>query len=254
MLFRSGVDDEDYKTKTALDFQSGKGADIVALDGIWIGEYAQAGYIKPLEDVAAAAGSWDGWAQIPESIQGAASFEGKRYGVPQGADGRVIYYNKTIFETAGLPATWQPASWDDILAAARAIKDKAAGVVPVQLNAGTAMGEATSMQGLLPMLMGTGQPLWADGAWAGDTQGMRQVLNLYKTIYVDEGLGDPVLQQEASGRDTSFQEFAAGRIAILFEGDYFWRSVINPAEGVGTAPMAERDLPKIGRASCRERV
>ena len=73
------------------------------------------------------------------------------------------------------------------------------------------------------------------------TQGMRQVLNLYKTIYVDEGLGDPVLQQEASGRDTSFQEFAAGRIAILFEGDYFWRSVINPAEGVGTAPMAERD-------------
>ena len=52
-----GVDDEDYKTKTALDFQSGKGADIVALDGIWIGEYAQAGYIKPLEDVAAAAGS-----------------------------------------------------------------------------------------------------------------------------------------------------------------------------------------------------
>ncbi|MFC2359934.1 MAG: extracellular solute-binding protein, partial [Actinomyces dentalis] len=236
-----GVDDEDYKTKTALDFQSGKGADIVALDGIWIGEYAQAGYIKPLEDVAAAAGSWDGWAQIPESIQGAASFEGKRYGVPQGADGRVVYYNKTVFEKAGLPADWQPASWDDILAAARAVKDKAPGVVPVQLNAGTAMGEATSMQGLLPMLVGTGRPLWADGAWAGDTQGMRQVLNLYKTIYVDEGLGDPVLQQEASGRDTSFQEFAAGRIAILFEGDYFWRSVINPAEGVGTAPMAERD-------------
>ena len=92
--------------------------------------------------------------------------------------------------------------WDDILAAARAVKDKAPGVVPVQLNAGTAMGEATSMQGLLPMLVGTGRPLQADGAWAGDTQGMRQVLNLYKTIYVDEGLGDPVLQQEASGRDT----------------------------------------------------
>ena len=28
-----GVDDKDYKTKAALDFQSGKGADIVALDG-----------------------------------------------------------------------------------------------------------------------------------------------------------------------------------------------------------------------------
>ena len=97
------------------------------------------------------------------------------------------------------------------------------------------------MQGLLPMLMGSGEFLWSDGAWTGNTPGMRRVLELYKTIYLDEGLGDPILQQEASGRDTSFQEFAAGRIAILFEGDYFWRSVINPAEGVGTAPMTDRD-------------
>ena len=237
-----GVEDEDYKTKTALDFQSGKGADVVSLDGIWIGEYAQAGYIKPLEEVVGqAVESWEGWAQINESIQTAASFEGKRYGIPQGADGRVIFYNKSIFESAGLNAEWQPTSWDEVLAAARTIKSRADGVVPVQLNAGTAMGEATSMQGLLPMLMGSGEFLWSDGAWTGNTPGMRRVLELYKTIYLDEGLGDPILQQEASGRDTSFQEFAAGRIAILFEGDYFWRSVINPAEGVGTAPMTDRD-------------
>jgi len=50
-----------------------------------------------------------------------------------------------------------------------------------------------------------------------------------------------VLQQEAAGRDTSFQMFAANQIGILLEGDYFWRSVVNPEEGVGTAPMANRD-------------
>ncbi len=61
------------------------------------------------------------------------------------------------------------------------------------------------------------------------------------TIYVDEELGDPILQQEAAGRDTSFAQFAAGDIGILLESDYFWRSVINPAEGVGTAPMENRD-------------
>lgn len=237
-----GVDDEDYKTKAALDFQSGKGADVVGLDGIWIGEFAQAGYIKPLEEIAGdAVTSWDGWEQIPEAVQQAASFEGRRYGVPQGADGRVIYYNRNIFERAGLPADWQPTSWDDILQAARTLKQRVDGVVPLQLNAGTAMGEATTMQGFLPMLVGTGQTIWDDGMWAGDTPGMRQVLDLYKTIYVDEELGDPILQQEASGRDASFQEFAEGRIAILLEGDYFWRSVINPDEAVGTAPMADRD-------------
>ncbi|WP_211483022.1 extracellular solute-binding protein [Actinomyces glycerinitolerans] len=237
-----GVDDEDYKTKAALDFQSGKGADIVGLDGIWIGEFAQAGYIKPLEEIAGdAMTAWDGWEQIPEAVQQAASFEGRRYGVPQGADGRVIYYNRNIFERAGLPTDWQPASWDDILETARTLKQRVDDVVPLQLNAGTAMGEAATMQGFLPMLVGTGQAIWDDGMWAGDTPGMRQVLDLYKTIYVDEELGDPILQQEASGRDASFQEFAEGRIAILLEGDYFWRSVINPDEAVGTAPMADRD-------------
>lgn len=235
-----GVDDEDYKTKVALDLSSGKGADIIGLDGIWTGEFAQAGYIKPLNQVTATADEWDGWDQMSEAVQQALSFEGERYGVPQGSDGRVIYYNKTLFEQAGLPTDWQPTSWDEILEAGRALK-QVDGVIPIQLNAGTAMGEATTMQGYLPMLMGTDQLLWEDGKWYGDTEGMRDVLDLYKTIYVDEELGDPILQQEASGRDTSFQEFAAGNIGMLFEGDYFWRSVINPAEGVGTAPMADRD-------------
>ncbi|MEO7587846.1 MAG: extracellular solute-binding protein [Arachnia sp.] len=235
-----GVDDENYKTKVALDLSSGKGADIISLDGIWIGEFAQAKYIKPLDEVVTNVDAWDGWKQISDAVQNSASFDGKRYGISQGTDGRVIYYNKDLFKQAGLPADWQPTSWDDILTAGRALK-KLNGVTPIQLNAGTAMGEATTMQGVLPMMMGTDQMLWKDGKWAGDTKGLRDVLNLYKTIYIDEGLGDPILQQEAAGRDSSFSEFATGKIGMLFESDYFWRSVINPAEGVGTAPMKDRD-------------
>jgi multiple sugar transport system substrate-binding protein len=127
-----------------------------------------------------------------------------------------------------------------VLEAGRELK-KLEGVTPIQLNAGTAMGEATTMQGLLPMLVGTGEQVYEDGKWVGDTDGLNDVLDLYSTIYVEEGLGDAVLQQEAAGRDTSFQLFASNQIGILLEGDYFWRSVINPAEGVGTAPMANRD-------------
>jgi multiple sugar transport system substrate-binding protein len=236
-----GVDDENYKTKVALDLQSGEGADVIGMDGIWIGEFAEAGYIEPLSDVAGdAVDSWDGWDQIPEAVQSALSFEDQRYGVPQGADGRVLYYNKGLFEQAGLPADWQPESWEDVLDAGRDLA-KLEGVTPIQLNAGTAMGEATTMQGILPMLVGTGEEVYEDEKWIGDTSGLRDVLDLYKTIYVDEGLGDAVLQQEAAGRDTSFQLFASNQIGILLEGDYFWRSVINPTEGVGTAPMADRD-------------
>lgn len=115
-----GVDDEDYKTKIALDLSSGKGADVLGIDGIWTGEFAQAGYIKPLNQVSKDSDSWDGWEQMTEAVQQALSFEGERYGVPQGSDGRVIYYNKTLFKDAGLPEDWQPTSWDEILEASRA--------------------------------------------------------------------------------------------------------------------------------------
>ncbi|GGO70547.1 sugar ABC transporter substrate-binding protein [Nonomuraea cavernae] len=234
----SGVDDEQYKTKLSLDLKSGKGADVIDIDGIWAGEFAEAGYIKPLADVVGPeAESWDGWAQIPEAVQGLATYNDKKYALPVGTDGRVLYFNKTLFGKAGLPADWQPKSWQEVLDAGA--KLKSSGVpVPIQINAGTAMGEATSMQGVLPLLAGAGGELQRDSKWIGAAQPLKDALGLYQKIY-GGGLGDPKLQQEAKGRDKSFQQFAEGKIGILMEGDYFWRGVVNPTDGV--AKMADRD-------------
>ena len=236
----SGAADEDYKSKVALDLKSGSGADIYALDGIWVGEFADAGYIKPLDDLVGAdkVSAWDGWSQIPPSVQANMSYNNKKYGIPNGTDGRVLFFNKKLFAQAGLPADWQPTSWDDILTTGQTLKSKLPGVTPIQLNGGTAMGEATTMQGALPLLVGTGQQIWANGKWQGNTQAMRDVLTMYDKIYKG-GLGDPVLQEDAKGRDESFAEFAAGKIAILLESDYFWRSVIEPTQGIDK--MADRD-------------
>ncbi|MFD7153877.1 extracellular solute-binding protein [Kribbella sp. NPDC059898] len=235
-----GSDDEVYKQKLSLDLSNKSGPDLFQIDGIWVGEFAQANYIKPLTDTvgdAAKVDSWDGWQQIPESVQALGSYNGQRYGVPGGTDGRVLYFNKKLFAQAGLPADWQPKSWDDIISAGQALK-KISGVTPIQINAGTAMGEATTMQGVLPLLVGTGATVNSDGKWLGNTSQLRQVLDFYHQVY-STGLGDPVLQKEAKGRDKSFAEFAANKIGILLESDYFWRSVVEPKEGV--AKMADRD-------------
>ncbi|KAB8162170.1 extracellular solute-binding protein [Streptomyces sp. 3MP-14] len=234
----SGVDDEQYKSRLALDLQSGSGPDVYALDGIWLGEFAQAGYVQPLEETTADFASWEGWEQIPEAVQQLATFEGALYGIPAGTDGRVLFYHRELFAEAGLPTDWQPTSWAEITEAAEALAG-IDGVTPVQLNAGTAMGEATTMQGVLPLLAGAGEEVHSEGAgWTGATDGLERVLGLYAEIY-GNGLGDPQLQQETQGRDKSFEEFAAGEIGILLEGDYFWRSVVNPNNGV--APMDNRD-------------
>jgi multiple sugar transport system substrate-binding protein len=235
----SGVDDEQYKTKLSLDLKSGKGADVFDMDGIWAGEFAEAGFLKPLSDVVGAdADAWEGWAQIPESVQGLATYNGKKYALPIGTDGRVLYFNKKLFQKAGLPADWQPKSWQEIIDAGN--KLKASGVkVPIQINAGTAMGEATTMQGVLPLLAGAGGQLQQDGKWTGASQPLKDALGFYQKIYGGSGLGDPKLQQEAKGRDKSFQQFAGNEIGILLESDYLWRGVLNPETGV--AKMADRD-------------
>jgi multiple sugar transport system substrate-binding protein len=235
----SGADDEDVKTQLALDLRTGGGADVVSVDGPWVGEFAQAGFLKPLDEVVGAeANEWDGWSQIPKPVAAIMDFEGKHYGVPTGTDGRVLYFNKKLFARAGLPEDWQPTSWEDILAAGRQLKARVPGVTPLQINAGTAMGEATTAQGFIPLLYGTGKNVMDGGKWLGDTPETRAVLDFYQRLY-GQGLGDEQLQLRADGRDRSFQRFSEDKVGVLLEGDYFWRSVITPREGL--TPMKDRD-------------
>ncbi|MGI9093211.1 MAG: extracellular solute-binding protein [Mycobacteriales bacterium] len=239
----SGADDEIYKQRLALSLKVGGGPDVFSMDGIWLGEFAQAGYIKPLDQVVGSSvGSWDGWSQISSSIMQNATFGGQRYGIPSGTDGRILYFNKKLFAKAGLPATWQPKSWADIIAAGKALK-KLPGITPLQIDAGTAMGEATTTQGFLPLLAGAGQLIYDDKTkkWQGATPAVKNVLSFYQQIY-SGGLGDPKLQEDQNGRDQSFAAFSQGKVGVLAESDYLWRSVICPDKSkCNTTAMPDRN-------------
>jgi multiple sugar transport system substrate-binding protein len=139
----------------------------------------------------------------------------------------MIHTRKDILAEAGIDAdNWQPKSWEEVLDAARAIKKIKPDSFPIQLNAGVAMGEATTMQGYWLALLGTGEKVTDDnGKFVVSSQGILDTLNLYKTIYVDEALGDQRAQLLADGRNRSFANFRDGVTALLFEGDYFYRSV-----------------------------
>ncbi|HEY6709805.1 MAG TPA: extracellular solute-binding protein [Actinomycetota bacterium] len=80
----------------------GAGPDVFTPDGPWVGEFAQAGFLKPLDEVVGSeVNDWDGWSQIPKPVAGIVEFEGKRYGIPVGTDGRVLFFNKRLFAKAG---------------------------------------------------------------------------------------------------------------------------------------------------------
>jgi len=50
---------------------------------------------------------------------------------------------------------------------------------PIQINAGTAMGEATIMQGVLPLPVGTGTQIYdpVTKKWQGATRNINEVLD-----------------------------------------------------------------------------
>ncbi|HWU19529.1 MAG TPA: extracellular solute-binding protein [Devosia sp.] len=240
-LNQFGGEDAQLTQQLALDFSTGAGPDVTAFDGFLIPSFVEGGLLKPLNEVAGPeVDNWSGWAALSEGSRALMIYQDKYYGIPLGTDVRMLYTRKDMLTEAGIDAdTWQPKSWADILDAARAIKKVKPDSFPIQLNAGVAMGEATTMQGYWLALLGTGETvLDENGKWIVGSQGILDTLNLYKTIYVDEQLGDARAQLLADGRNRSFANFRDGVTALLFEGDYFYRSVT--PEGSEFA-VADRD-------------
>ncbi|MHB8618669.1 MAG: extracellular solute-binding protein [Chloroflexota bacterium] len=239
----AGGSGSSYEKQRALDIQSKTGADVFDLDGPYVGQFVTSGYLKPLSDLVGAStvNSWEGWSQIPKAVQANMSFNGHRYGIPIGTDGRVLFYNKDIFKKAGLPVDWHPASWDDIIKAAETIKAKDSGVIPLQFNAGanSNFGEATTLQGFLPFLAGAGQLIYDEKTqkWQGNTPAMREALGFFQTIY-SKGLASKAIQVNPQGRTVSFQQFAAGKLAVVLESQYLYESVLAPK---GLAAMPTRN-------------
>ncbi|ODT82735.1 MAG: ABC transporter substrate-binding protein [Pelagibacterium sp. SCN 64-44] len=234
-LNQFGGEDAQLTQQLALDFSTGAGPDISGFDGFLIPSFAEGGLLKSLDElIGDDYANWEGWNHISPGIRSILSYDGQTYGVGLGTDVRMIFVRKDLLAEAGIPADWQPTSWDDVLDAARQLKE--AGVeAPFQLNAGVAMGEATTMQGYWMALLGTGEGVTdEDGKFIVSSQGILDTLNLYKTIYVDDGLGDQRAQLLADGRNRSFANFRDGKTAMLVEGDWFYRSV--------TAPGAEFEV------------
>lgn len=233
--------DEQLTQQLALDFSTGAGADVAGFDGFLIPSFVEANLLKPLDEIAGPeVNDWEGWGHIAQGPIDLMSYQGKPYGLALGTDTRMIFIRKDLFEQAGLDAdSWQPTSWEEVLDAARAIKAAIPDSAPLQLNAGINMGEATTMQGYWMALLGTGEQVTDDhGRWIVSSPGILDTLTLYKTIYVDEGLGDQRAQLLGDGRNRSFANFRDDKTAMLVEGDWFYRSVTAPESEFA---VADRD-------------
>lgn len=227
----------DYFAKIALQLQDESTCpDLVCEDTFQLPNDVSAGYLTDLSDYVADYPEWnDG--TFYESMIGGVSKDGKPYGVPYCTDTRGLWYNKDIFKQAGLPEEWAPKSWQEVLDACKAIKEKVPDVVPFWCNSGVATGEATSMQTYEMLLYGTGERLIdEDGKWIVKSQGMLDSLNFLNDIY-SNGYG-PSLSKVLNGQasNTSAREYLPqGKLAISLDGSW----ITGNWEETGASPWPE---------------
>jgi multiple sugar transport system substrate-binding protein len=222
------ADENSYYTKLNLMSRSASTApDVMYEDTFLINSDISAGYLAPIDDQIA---KWPDWSQFTDSAKKAGTGQdGKIYGIPMGTDTRGLYYNKQIFAKAGLPAQWQPKTWNDILEAARAIKAKVPGVTPFNIYSGKASGEASTMQGFEMLLYGTKNTLYDDGSkkWITQSPGLTDALNFLSTIFKEKLGPDPQDELDPQyGNKVSADLMPNGKIGIDLDGSwqpYTWK-------------------------------
>ncbi|MEV8567774.1 extracellular solute-binding protein [Streptomyces sp. NPDC051322] len=182
------ADENAYYTKIQQMMRSPKTApDLVYEDTFLINSDIKSGYLAPIDKYLK---SWPTWQHfVPTAKAAARAQDGKTYGVPDGTDTRGIWFNKEIFKKAGLPANWQPKNWAEILDAARTIKKKVPGTVPLNIYTGKGPGEAAVMQGFEMLLYGTGSdPLYdaKQRKWVAGSKGFKDSLAFVDTVFSEK--------------------------------------------------------------------
>lgn len=218
--------DSEYYTKLQQMLRSPKTApDLVYEDTFLINSDITSGYLKPLDPYL---DKWSDWGQFIDTAKAAAKAQdGKTYGVPDGTDTRGLWFDKGVFAKAGLPADWQPKTWDDVLDAARTIKKKVPGVTPLNVYTGKPAGEAATMQGFEMLLYGTGDgtadPLYdtASKKWVAGSQAFKDALTFVETVY-KEKLGPDVTDALDPNFATSVRGdlLPGGKLGIDLDGSW----------------------------------
>lgn len=122
------LENEAFKSKLATAMQSGSPPDVFqSWGGGVLKQYGEAGLVQDLTPAL----QLDGWGQtFSQGPLGLYTFDGKTYGVPWNSGMVGFWYNKALFEQAGISAP--PATWAEYLDAVKKLKD--AGITPIALG------------------------------------------------------------------------------------------------------------------------
>lgn len=112
---------DDLLQKLSAGFAAGTYPDISYAFGSWASELGASG--KTLDISAEVADPAVKWDEISEAARETASPGGRTIGIPALVDNLALFYNKTLFDRAGLPYPTEQMTWDEFRATAKKLSD-----------------------------------------------------------------------------------------------------------------------------------
>jgi multiple sugar transport system substrate-binding protein len=192
--------DDIYNVMTTK-IQNNKAPDILELDAAGPA-YASDDLLYKAEEIV----SPETYADIEPAFIDSAKIDGQAYGVPTVASTRALFYNKTLFQQAGITAP--PKTWDELLDAAKKISALGGGVYGYGMPLGSEEAQAeTSI-----WAYGAGAAWEKDGKMTIDTPEAKEALTFMKKM-IDEGATQP--NPGATDRTPLLDVFIQGKIGMI---------------------------------------
>ncbi|MFF2222199.1 extracellular solute-binding protein [Streptomyces globisporus] len=206
--------------------QAGDGApDVIRSEVAWTPDFANLGYLAPLDGTAALKNQDDFLKQAVASTK----YEDKTYAVPQVIDSMGIFYNKKMFEEAGVEA---PTSLDDLKTVAKKIKDKT-GKTGLYLR-------GDDPYYFLSFLYGEGGDM-VDAGSKSVTIDKPEGVKAFKAVkaLVDDGTAKT---DASDGWENMMQAFKNGDVAMMINGPWAVADTLTGSEftdkgNLGVAPV-----------------
>lgn len=202
--------------------------DLVIMHVDQVPTYVSKGQLIAIDELASAAGiSKADYAEAPVEYS---TIDGKWYSIPLDIHPLVMYYNKDLFEKAGI--TEVPANREQFDAAVQKLTDKDAGVY------GYVVPTLWPQQFIFPTLVWqNGGELWNGSDVAYNSPEAAEMVDWLRGM-IDNGISPANVQQD--GENTLFLQ---GKNAIQFNGPWMKSQFDEAGLNYGVAPV-----PQIGKA------
>lgn len=201
---------DEYWAKLKAAASGGAAPDVFWMNGPNFKLYASNGMLLPLADKIAA--EKVDLSVYPKALVDLYTYEGKNYGFPKDFDTIGLWYNKKLFDAAGVTYPDETWTWEDLREVAQRLttKDKSVYGIAAELNNQATYYNTIAQAG--------GYALSPDGTASGYDQPATIEGLKFWTDLIKDGLS-PTQQQMTDSKPVEM--FESGKVAMYYSGSWF---------------------------------